>query len=562
MFKKLFLIFSIFLITSCGKETSQQNMIVAEESAMMPQKSRSLMVMGASRSCIGGRCIMPPAPIARPDIDRDKYENTEENTVKLVEKEAVSTFSIDVDTASYANVRRFLNDGYLPPKDAVRIEEMVNYFDYNYPAPKNKETPFKATAKIVPTPWNKDTKLLHIGIKGYEIQKKERPKSNLVFLLDTSGSMNSKDKLPLLKRAIEMIVKQMDKNDKISMVVYAGSAGVVLEPTSGNNKSKILNALNKLSAGGSTAGGEGIRRAYELAEQNFDKTAVNRVILGTDGDFNVGITDPEKLEDFIERKRKSGVYLSILGFGRGNYNDALMQKLAQSGNGNASYLDGILEARKVLVDEMTSTLFPIANDVKIQVEFNPNRVAEYRLIGYETRMLKEEDFKNDKVDAGDIGAGHTVTAIYEITELNSNARLLGERRYSKNKKNYDKNYDKNSEYAFLKIRYKHPGESKSKLITEVIDNNDEIKNIKQASDNIRFSIAVAGFAQILKQSKFISDFDYDDVMKLAKKAKGDDEFEYRSEFIRLIRLAETAKEQKPLNNNGHIEIPPYRRRRY
>jgi Ca-activated chloride channel family protein len=471
-------------------------------------------------------------------VGRDRFEDFKPNPQKLVSEDPVSTFSIDVDTASYAFVRRALNSGHLPQVDAVRIEEMINYFDYAYAVPNDRSAPFKPTVAVFPTPWNPDTKLLHIGIKGYDMVKEEKPRSNLVFLLDVSGSMDSPDKLPLLKNSMKMLVDSLDKDDTVGIVVYAGAAGTVLEPTKVSEKGKILAAFDRLSAGGSTAGGEGIRMAYSLAEANYDPDGVNRVILATDGDFNVGIRDPEALKDFIERKRNTGIYLSVLGFGQGNYNDVLMQKLAQNGNGNAAYIDTLNEARKVLVDEAAGTLFTIAKDVKIQVEFNPEKVAEYRLIGYETRMLNREDFNNDKVDAGDIGSGHSVTAIYEITPVESKGRLIDDLRYGSSK---DSGKGKESkEYAFLKIRYKLPEETESKLITLPIDAGTEYSKIGKAPEEARFASAVAAFGMLLKGDSYVKDFAYDDVIELARSAKGDDLFGYRSEFINLVRLAETA----------------------
>ena len=347
--------------------------------------------------------VQPPGVYQ--DVGRDRFEDFETNPVKVVDEEPVSTFSIDVDTASYSFVRRQLNHGLLPQKDAVRVEEMINYFDYAYPLPETRETPFRASVAVTPSPWAEGRKLVHIGIKGYDIAPDERPRSNLVFLLDVSGSMNHPDKLPLLKNSMKMLLESLQPDDTVGIVVYAGAAGKVLEPTPAKDKAKILEALDRLAAGGSTAGAEGIRQAYQLAEANFDTGAVNRVILASDGDFNVDITSTEELKDFVERKRKSGIYLSVLGFGQGNLNDQLMQALAQNGNGTAAHIDTLNEARKVLVEEATGTLFPIAKDVKIQVEFNPATVAEYRLIGYETRALKREDFRNDKVDAGELGRG-------------------------------------------------------------------------------------------------------------------------------------------------------------
>jgi Ca-activated chloride channel family protein len=468
---------------------------------------------------------------------RDRFEHIDTNPVKVVTEEPVSTFSIDVDTASYAFVRRALNQGHLPQKDAVRVEELINYFDYDYESPLDTDAPFKPTVALYPTPWNPATRLLHIGIKGHEIQSRVRPRANLVFLVDVSGSMSSPDKLPLLINSLKMLVEELEAEDTVAIAVYAGSAGTVLEPTKIRAKGKIIAALERLRAGGSTAGGEGIKLAYSLAESGFDPEAVNRVILATDGDFNVGIRNPEELKSFVERKRDTGIYLSVLGFGQGNYNDLLMQKLAQNGNGNAAYIDTLNEARKVLVDEAGSTLFTIAKDVKIQIEFNPERVSEYRLIGYESRMLRREDFNNDKVDAGDVGAGHSVTAIYEITPAGSAGAMVDPLRY---KKAPAPDKGAKGEYAFLKIRYKLPHESESRLITTPVDATVELSDIDKAGDDIRFAAAVAAFGQILKGGRYTKLFDYDDVITLAEPARGRDRFGYRSEFLNLARLAMTA----------------------
>lgn len=477
--------------------------------------------------------------------NRDTFTQHESNPVKQVKIEPVSTFSVDVDTASYAYMRSALNNGTLPSQNAVRTEELINYFDYDYALPQNAKQPFKPNISIYPTPWNKDTKLLHIGIKGYDVIPTQKPPANLTFLIDTSGSMNAQNKLVLLKNAFAMMVENLEPYDTVSLVAYAGNAGIVLEPTKVQEKNKILNALDNLQAGGSTAGGEGIKLAYSLAEENFDDKAINRVILATDGDFNVGISDTNELKDYIKRKRETGVFLSVLGFGRGNYNDELMQALAQNGNGNAAYIDNLGEARKILVEEASATLFPIAKDVKIQMEFNPQQISEYRLIGYETRALKQEDFNNDKVDAGDIGSGHSVTAIYEITPIGSKAQLSDDLRYQnqQNQASFEEEIfdEKSSEYGFLKIRYKLPSEDKSRLIEYAITANDEHHHIQQTHKDIRFSTAVAAFAQLLKNEDYIKDYSYDDVIELAQSAKGDDIFGYRSEFINLVRLAQSAK---------------------
>ncbi|MEM7210366.1 MAG: von Willebrand factor type A domain-containing protein [Pseudomonadota bacterium] len=463
---------------------------------------------------------------------RDRFEDIEPNQIKVTAEEPVSTFSIDVDTASYAFTRGALMQGVLPPKDAVRIEELINYFPYDYAPPEDRSTPFATHVSVMPTPWNGDTQLMRIGIKGYELAETEKPRSNLVFLLDTSGSMNQPNKLPLLKNAFRMLVQSLDPDDTVSIVTYAGSAGTVLEPTKAKNANTILAALDRLNAGGSTAGGEGIRQAYRLAEANFDKDGVNRVILATDGDFNVGISNPEQLKDFVERKRDTGVFLSVLGFGRGNYNDQLMQVLAQNGNGTAAYIDTLNEARKVMVEEAGSTLFPIAKDVKIQIEFNPATVAEYRLIGFETRILNREDFNNDKIDAGEIGSGHTVTALYEITPVGSEGRQVDDLRYQQSAAADGPT----NEYGFLKIRYKQPDGDTSKLIQRPVTRADEAN----PDSEVRFASAVAAFGQLLRGGRHTGGYGYDDVIELATASKGEDPFGYRAEFVNLVRLAKSA----------------------
>ncbi|NND67638.1 MAG: VWA domain-containing protein [Halioglobus sp.] len=467
------------------------------------------------------------------DVGRDKFEAFEENRVTLVSEEPVSTFSADVDTASYSFVRRMLNNGVLPQGDAVRAEELINYFDYSYSVPDAREQPFAPTVSVTDAPWAEGRKLMHIGIKGYDVAPQATPRSNLVFLLDVSGSMNSPDKLPLVKQSMELLLSTLKPDDTVAIAVYAGAAGVVLEPTPVADKQKIMDAMHRLSAGGSTAGAQGIRLAYELAAANLDKEAVNRVILATDGDFNVGITDQRELRSFIERKRDEGIFLSVLGFGQGNYRDALMQTLAQNGNGVAAYIDTLGEAQKVLVEEATSTLFPIAKDVKFQVEFNPATVAEYRLIGYETRHLNREDFNNDAVDAGDVGAGHTVTAMYEFTPTGSDARYIEESRYRQAAPAPDATA---AEYAFLKIRYKLPEEDTSRLITRPVTVQDETT----LGGDSGFATAVAGFAQVLKGGKYTGEYSYDDVVELALATRGDDPYGYRSEFVQLVRKAKTA----------------------
>ncbi len=487
------------------------------------------------------RAPMQPAAGYWQPANTSKFSHNAPNAVKIAAEEPVSTFSIDVDTASYGVVRDALNNGAMPPADAVRVEEMVNYFDYAYAYPQDRKVPFRASVAVYPTPWNKNTHLLHIGIKGFDLPKKTRPPANLIFLIDTSGSMDEPNKLPLLKRSFHLLVDQLQPQDKVGMVVYAGSAGVVLEPTAGSEKAKILSALDRLQAGGSTAGGEGIRLAYQLAEANFIKGGVNRVLLATDGDFNVGITDPNALESFVVGERSKGVELSCLGFGNDNYNDAMMQKIAQAGNGNAAFIDTLNEAHKVFVNQIAGTLFTIAKDVKIQVEFNPARVVEYRLVGYETRLLNRTDFNNDKVDAGDIGSGHTVTALYEITPAGSKAQMSDPLRYGKKVQS-----DPNGELAFLKIRYKLPDENTSHLITRPITGADEARDFAKLGIDLRFAAAVAGAAQLMRHDPYIKDFTFDRAIQIASTSKGDDRFGYRAEFVQLLRLAKTSAGLKPL----------------
>lgn len=498
---------------------------------------------------LGGQmaALAPPAPrdqVALPQIDqgRDRFEGRDVNPVRQVAAEPVSTFSIDVDTASYAFVRRSLNAGRMPPKDAVRVEEMINYFPYDYARPESADAPFRASVQVFPSPWNAANQLMHIGLKGYDLKSKERPRANLVLLVDISGSMGPEDRLPLLKNAFRMLIDNLAAEDTVAIVTYASGSDVRLQPTKVADKARILAAIDSLNAGGSTHGAAGITDAYKVAEANFDKAAVNRVILATDGDWNVGITNRDELKGFVERKRQTGVFLSILGVGMGNHNDALMQALAQNGNGAAAYIDTLSEARKVLVDEASSTLFPIGKDVKIQLEFNPAFVSEYRLIGYESRMLKREDFNNDKVDAGDVGSGHSVTAIYEITPVGA-PKLADDLRYQPSpagSRPPRAEAEKQSEIGFLKLRYKLPKEEASRLTTFVVGAEQTKRTIAEASSDARFSTAVAAFGQLLRGTPYVQGFTYDDVIALANGAKGEDVFGYRAEFVNLVRLAKSA----------------------
>tara|TARA_R110002072_G_scaffold133803_4_gene274363 strand:+ start:49520 stop:51289 length:1770 start_codon:yes stop_codon:yes gene_type:complete len=472
------------------------------------------------------------------DKDREQYASLAQSAVKQVISEPVSTFSIDVDTGSYTNIRRMLNQGYLPPADAVRIEEMINYFGYAYETPTDNVTPFSIQTELAMSPWSKDHALLRIGLKGYEPITDKRPASNLVFLLDVSGSMNAPDKLPLLKKSLLLLSKQLTSADKVAIVVYAGASGTVLEPTAGNQTLLIEQALDKLSAGGSTNGQAGIELAYQLAKQHYDSSGINRVILATDGDFNVGTSNVDSLKTLIEQKREEGISLTTLGFGTGNYNDELMEQLADVGNGNYAYIDGLNEARKVLVEELDSTLMTIAKDVKIQVEFNPEIVKEYRLLGYENRSLAREDFNNDKVDAGEIGAGHTVTALYELVLKGSEGQRVDPLRYQNASKSQSNASDyMTNELAFIKFRYKAVNTMKSKLISRPVFKSHQITDFDQASEDFRFSATVAEFGEVLRQSKYVEGLDYKTMIEHALNAKGADPFGYRSEFIQLLRLA-------------------------
>ncbi len=541
---------SLFALVGCNSGPSKEadekpktgsEINVAVQPPAPPPPMFDMAVPQKSVSGFAGVRVSTAAPYWQP-ANTSKFPDAKPNTVKVAAEDPVSTFSIDVDTASYGVVRDALNGGALPRADAVRVEEMVNYFDYAYPLPQDRGTPFSTSVRVYPSPWNADTKILHIGIKGFDIPPKERPHANLVFLIDTSGSMAEPNKLPLLKRSFRLLVDQLNADDRVAMVAYAGSAGVVLEPTAGSDKAKILAALDKLEAGGSTAGGEGIRLAYQLAEANFVKGGVNRVLLATDGDFNVGITDPNALESYVKHERDSGVYLTCLGFGNDNYNDAMMQKIAQAGNGNAAFIDTLNEARKVFVDQVSGTLFTIANDVKIQIEFNPSRVAEYRLIGYETRLLNRTDFNNDKVDAGDIGSGTTVTALYEITPVGSKATMSDPLRYEPKAVKADPG----AEYAFLKIRYKLPGEKVSRLIDRPVTDADATKDFASVSPEMRFAVSVAGAAQLMRNDPYIRNFNFDRAIAIANESRGSDAFGYRAEFIQLLRLAKSLPAQKPL----------------
>lgn len=466
----------------------------------------------------------------------ESYSQTVENKFVLVQTEALSTFSVDVDVASYTNMRRFINQGQLPPADAIRTEELVNYFSYNYPNPKGDD-PVRIMTEVGTCPWNNQHRLVKIGVKAREIPSDNLPASNFVFLIDVSGSMWGATRLELVKSSLKLLVNNLRKQDRVAIVVYAGAAGQVLQSTSGSDKQKIKESLDKLTAGGSTAGGAGIRLAYKIAQKNFIKNGNNRVIMCTDGDFNVGISSNRELEQLIEKERQTGVFLSILGYGMGNYKDDKMQILAQKGNGNHAYIDNLQEANKVLVNEFGSTMYTVAKDVKLQLEFNPAKVQAYRLVGYETRLLNKEDFNDDTKDAGEMGAGHTVTAFYEIVPVGVKSNVIGSvdpLKYQDNKIDFRMAANALPDLLTVKLRYKQPdGNTSKKIEVQVIDSGQN-----NVSDDFRFASAVAMYGQLLRNSQYKGDATYDSVIELARSGLGNDPNGYRREFV---RLAETTK---------------------
>jgi Ca-activated chloride channel family protein len=484
------------------------------------------------------------------EFSREGYAPLVENPFLTAKGNPLSTFSIDVDAAAYSNVRRFINRGSLPPNGAVRTEEMINYFDYDYPQPVG-DKPFSINTELAVCPWNVNHKLMMIGLQGKKVATHNLPPSNLVFLIDVSGSMQSEDKLPLVQQSLKLLVDNMREEDVVSIVTYAGNVGLVLPATNGQNKQIIKDAIDKLNAGGSTAGGQGIKLAYKIARENFMEQQNNRVILCTDGDFNVGVSSESELVDLIEEERESGIYLTVLGFGMGNYQDAKMQQLADKGNGNHAYIDSPEEAKKVLVKEFGGTLFTIAKDVKLQLEFNPAKVQAYRLIGYENRLLSKEDFNDDTKDAGELGSGHTVTALYEIIPVgieSSFVKNADELKYQKTKTNLTKLATSN-ELVTIKFRYKEPEKIKSILMVQTVE--DKVEQINQASDNFRFAASVAQFAMLLRKSEYKGSTSYDEVISAATTAKGKDVEGYRTEFLKLVEKTklldkpkETAKLEK------------------
>ena len=519
-----------------GGRRERQSVLAAAALAAQDQANQSAVAAVAfappPSPSSPAKLAMPALAITAP-ANTEHYARHTDSPIQRVAETPVSTFSIDVDTGSYSNVRRMLLAGQRPPADAVRAEEMINYFDYGYAAPVTRATPFRVSTEIANAPWNPRHQLLQVGIQGYRVARAEIPAANIVFLIDTSGSMQDADKLPLLKQSFRELVGQLRAQDRVSLVVYAGSAGLVLAPTAGDQHERILAALDQLEAGGSTNGGEGLKLAYAMARQAFIARGVNRVVLATDGDFNVGTFDQKALETMIADQRRSGIALTTLGFGSGNYNDAMAEQLADLGNGNHAYIDSLNEARKVLVEELSATMLTIAEDVKIQLEFNPALVAEYRLIGYENRALRREDFNNDQVDAGEIGAGHDVTALYEITLVGSGGDSADPLRY-RLPPSSGAPAAAGDEIAWLRLRYKQPGAAHSQLIESALRRR---QIHAQPSARLRWSAAVAAYADLLRGGKNIGAFDWNQVRALAAGAGGDDRWGYRAEFLELVDRA-------------------------
>ncbi|MBV7298041.1 vWA domain-containing protein [Enterovibrio paralichthyis] len=510
---------------------------VVEETVVPVMQMEKMGRVALSRALGDQVFVSMPMPYPREHYqpeNRDSYLDTPSNGIHLVTTSPLSTFSVDVDTGSYANVRSYLKMGNKPPPDAIREEAFINYFDYSYPTPVTKVQPFSVSTELAPAPWNESRQLLRIALKGYDIPVNERKPSNLVFLVDVSGSMSDPNKLPLLVQSLSLMVKNLTADDKVSLVTYAGQSSVVLEPTKGDDAQTILAALKSLQAGGGTYGESGIKLAYQQAQKGFIKEGVNRVILATDGDFNVGVTDLDALKNLVEQEREKGISLTTLGVGRGNYNDGMMEQLANIGDGNHAYIDTLHEAQKVLLRQMSGTLQSIAEDVKIQVEFNPDTVKEYRLIGYQNRQLRDEDFNNDKVDAGEIGAGHTVTALYEIT-LAGEQGQIDDLRYQPTK---EASAGFGSELAQVKVRYKLPGSEQSKLTTQLVKANAGATEFKTASSDFQFATAVAAFAQKLKDNHYVDGLAYSQIADIARDNRGNDPYNYRGEFISLVEIAQ------------------------
>lgn len=547
---------TVSLVASAGSAglSAAQMPVMDAKREMMPSAPGSAVPVAAAltKTFTGGwgkgsgsggdACVRMPSVQTRSGFNTESYDDIAENVFLEAKTNPLSTFSIDVDTASYSNIRRFLNDEQLPPAGAVRVEELINYFPYTYPQPENSD-PFSVNVETARAPWAPEHQLVRIGIRGRELDPAKRPASNLVFLVDVSGSMRPENRLPLLKRSLRALVEKLGAKDSVAIVVYAGASGLALPPTSGSEKQRILEALDHLDAGGSTNGGKGITLAYETARENFLKDGINRVILCTDGDFNVGVTDQGSLVKLIEKERGTGVFLSVLGFGEGNLKDSMMEKLADKGNGNYAYIDSFSEGRKVLVEQMGGTLFTIAKDVKIQVEFNPARVAGYRLIGYENRLLAKEDFNDDKKDAGEIGAGHSVTALYEIVP--SGKSLPGEHSVDPLKYQTPPPQDEaaSDELLTLKLRYKAPDGDTSKLIETPLKAT-EPKDFSEATPDFQFAAAVAAFGMKLRGTPGSDDISWKDIQSAARRSLGEDPGSYRAEFLTLVEKASRLQEPR------------------
>ncbi|MCY1268115.1 cobaltochelatase subunit [compost metagenome] len=546
----------LLAVGGCGQSTQQQPETAAQAPVVTPAVVADVAAKAEARRAVPAAASMlesyalpvtaEPLPGGYRDVPREQYRNLPQNPVHAVAEAPVSTFSIDVDTGSYANVRRILDEGRLPPEGAVRLEEMVNYFPYDYALPAD-DSPFGITTELAPSPWNPQTRLLRIGIKASERSVAQLAPANLVFLVDVSGSMDRREGLPLVKSTLKLLVDQLREQDRVALVVYGGESRVVLEPTSGRDKAKIGAAIDQLSAGGATAGASGIELAYQMAQKGFIEGGINRILLATDGDFNVGISDFETLKQMAAEKRRSGVSLTTLGFGVDNYNERLMEQLADAGDGNYAYIDNLREARKVLVEQLSSTLAVLAKNVKIQLEFNPATVSEYRLLGYENRALKREDFNNDQVDAGEIGAGHTVTALYEIVPRGAKG-WLDDLRYQPAQPGSGA---KGDELALLRVRYQAPEGGASKLIERPIHAAEQRASLAEASDDLRFAAAVAAFAEQLRGGRYTGDFSVRDTVQLARAARGDDPFGLRAEFVQLAELAQSL--QTPIPTQARTE---------
>ena len=538
----------LLAVAGCGVSSTPDKTVVSAAVAPAPVMQEAIMADAALskrsvRAAPMAGFAAESAPPGYRDEPREQYQALADNPIHSVAEAPVSTFGADVDTGAYANVRRLLNQGRLPPEGAVRLEEMVNYFPYDYALPADG-SPFGVTTELAPAPWNPHTRLLRIGIKASDRAVAELAPANLVFLVDVSGSMDRREGLPLVKSTLKLLVDQLREQDRVSLVVYAGDSRVVLEPTSGREKAKIRTAIDQLTAGGSTAGASGIELAYQQAQQAYIPKGINRVLLATDGDFNVGVSDFDSLRQMAVDKRKTGVSLTTLGFGVDNYNEHLMEQLADAGDGNYAYIDNLREARKVLVDQLGSTLTVVAKNVKLQVEFNPAQVSEYRLLGYENRTLKREDFTNDKVDAGEIGAGHTVTALYEIVPRGEQG-WLEPLRYAKPDVVMS---DRQGEMAMLRVRYQLPEGGDSRLIERPIAGAVSGK----ASDDLRFAAAVAAFSQQLKDGRYTGGFSLKDTQALARGARGEDRFGLRAEFVQLVELAQSLRTTTTASNSDPV----------